>query len=66
VMQVGIDRVTGLLDCHWSNSRLDTWSGSAPALGDRVAYVIIKGIKGTRRGTTAYCFKSNLLITCLP
>ena len=25
---------------------LISWPGSAPALGDRVAYVIIKGIKG--------------------
>jgi DNA polymerase delta subunit 1 len=31
--------------CHPANS-LSIGTGSAPALGDRVAYVIIKGIKG--------------------
>ena len=39
-------------------------AGSAPALGDRVAYVIIKGIKGSNHHRSLLLFLVSCLLCC--
>lgn len=52
-------RDAGTLTCTMNSTSTDVLSlGSAPALGDRVAYVIIKGVKGENRHHSPLLFIS--------